>query len=182
MDNSVTFDFDNCDKLMIVAHPDDETFWGGYELLTKGYFVVCVTNGYNEKRKADFLKIIQVSGNKGVILNFKDTIRIKKFISQEFAIKDILTTIIHAKNWSKIITHNPKGEYGHPHHKLISQYVTDISSIRPDYFSYHSRFYFWFKKSAVAKELKKEKLKLINIYKKSQFIATLFFRYSLNII
>lgn len=28
----------NCNKLMIVAHPDDESLWGGGHLLDKGYF------------------------------------------------------------------------------------------------------------------------------------------------
>lgn len=29
------------DKLMIVAHPDDEVLWGGGHLYDKGYLVVC---------------------------------------------------------------------------------------------------------------------------------------------
>ena len=32
-------------KLMIVAHPDDETIWGGAELLKDNYLVVCITCG-----------------------------------------------------------------------------------------------------------------------------------------
>ena len=31
-------------KLMIVAHPDDETLWGGANLFKDRYFVVCLTN------------------------------------------------------------------------------------------------------------------------------------------
>ena len=39
-------DFDQIDykesqKLMIVAHPDDETIWGGSHLLEGNYLVVC---------------------------------------------------------------------------------------------------------------------------------------------
>lgn len=34
---------EDCTKLMIVAHPDDETIWGGAHLADKGYFVVCLT-------------------------------------------------------------------------------------------------------------------------------------------
>lgn len=180
MDNS-QFDISGCDKLMIVAHPDDETFWGGYELLKRGYFVVCLTNGYNEKRKADFLKVLECSGNKGVILNFRDTLSMKKFKRQEQEIKDILSKVITSNNWAKILTHNQKGEYGHSHHKLISRYVTELNGENTQYFDYKSRFYFWFRKSGVPKEQKRKKLKLISIYKKSQLLATWFFRYSVNI-
>ena len=31
--------------LMIVAHPDDETLWGGAHIADGGYLVVCITNG-----------------------------------------------------------------------------------------------------------------------------------------
>lgn len=179
--DKMQFDTSGCDKLMIVAHPDDETFWGGYELLKKGYFVVCITNGYNKKRKADFLKVLEQSENKGVILNFKDTLCINKFKRQEQEIKTVLREIISANNWLKVITHNQKGEYGHKHHKLISNYVSELYGGNTQYFDYKSRFYFWFRKTNIPKELKQEKLKLISIYKKSQFLATLFFRYSINI-
>ena len=47
---------DETNKLMIVAHPDDETIWGGGHLLEGGYFVVCITNGENEIRKEEFVK------------------------------------------------------------------------------------------------------------------------------
>lgn len=174
--------FDDCNKLMIVAHPDDETFWGGYELLTKGYFVVCVTNGYKPKRKADFLKILQISGNKGIILDFKDTLCLKKFKAQETEIKKVLQEIISSKTWDKIVTHSPSGEYGHAHHKLISRWVTELCQGKTTYFNYHNRFYFWFHKSTVSKQQKTQKKQLVAVYKKSQLIATWWFRYSLNIL
>ena len=44
----------NCTKLMVVAHPDVETLWGGAHLTEGGWFVVCLTNGYNEVRKNEF--------------------------------------------------------------------------------------------------------------------------------
>ena len=37
-------------KLMIVAHPDDETIWGGNHLLKSNYLVVCITCGNNKIR------------------------------------------------------------------------------------------------------------------------------------
>lgn len=178
MDNLINYD--NCENLMIVAHPDDETFWGGYELLKGNYFVVCITNGYNQKRKNDFYKILELSNNKGVILNFKDTLSIKKFKNQENEIKIFLKNLIYSKKWKKIITHNKKGEYGHPHHKLVSKWVTEIYN-KTEYFNYHNRFYYWFKKKP-SKSLTNQKQNLINIYKKSQLIASYWFKYSLYIL
>ena len=51
------------DKLMIVAHPDDEVLWGGGHLYDKGYLVVCVTNGRNKVRSQEFKDVVTASGN-----------------------------------------------------------------------------------------------------------------------
>ena len=59
----------DCTKLMVVAHPDDETLWGGAHLTEGGWFVVCLTNGYNEVRKNEFYEVMKESGNIGLILN-----------------------------------------------------------------------------------------------------------------
>lgn len=37
------------ESLMIVAHPDDETIWGGSHLINGNYTVLCITNGNNKK-------------------------------------------------------------------------------------------------------------------------------------
>lgn len=178
--NNLDLDLSNCNKLMIVAHPDDETFWGGYELLEGGYFVVCLTNGYKIKRKNDFNKILELTNNKGVILNFKDTLIRKKFKKQKNEIQEFLNKIITQKKWDKVITHNKKGEYGHFHHKLVSHWVSEIYK-DTEYFKYHNRFYYWFKKKP-SKDITNKKLELIKVYKKSQLIASVWFRYSLYII
>lgn len=39
------------ESLMIVAHPDDETIWGGSHLINGNYTVLCITNGNNKKKK-----------------------------------------------------------------------------------------------------------------------------------
>lgn len=39
-----------------------------------------------------------------------------------------LTKILHKKKFKMIVTHNPDGEYGHIHHKMISKMVTKIAS------------------------------------------------------
>ena len=39
-----------CTKLMIVAHPDDETLWGGAHLTEQGYFCLLYTSNKNFQR------------------------------------------------------------------------------------------------------------------------------------
>ena len=63
--------------------------------------------------------------------------------------KDI-AYIIKRKNWKMVITHNPKGEYGHIHHRLTSQIVSLKCS-------YKNLYYFgkYYKKKRIPINLKK---------------------------
>ena len=45
---------DGVNKLMIVAHPDDEFIWGGAHLLADDWLVVVITNGDNKTRHPEF--------------------------------------------------------------------------------------------------------------------------------
>lgn len=47
------------ESLMIVAHPDDETIWGGSHLINGNYTVLCITNGNNKKRKKEFMNVME---------------------------------------------------------------------------------------------------------------------------
>ena len=42
-------DLKNIDRVMVVAHPDDETLWGGMHLLNDKYLVICLTNANTRK-------------------------------------------------------------------------------------------------------------------------------------
>ena len=42
IDNSLEEEVPKKINLMIVAHPDDETLWGGAHLIEDNYYVVCV--------------------------------------------------------------------------------------------------------------------------------------------
>lgn len=57
-------------KLMIVAHPDDETIFGGAHISKGGYFIVCLTNRDNSVRRAEFTAMLDLTKNEGVILDF----------------------------------------------------------------------------------------------------------------
>ena len=36
-----------------------------------------------------------------------------------------LSKIINSRDWDLIVSHNPDGEYGHKHHKMVSEMVTN---------------------------------------------------------
>ena len=66
------------ESLMIVAHPDDETIWGGSHLINGNYTVLCITNGNNKKRKKEFMKVMEKTHSKGIILSFPDKTKGKR--------------------------------------------------------------------------------------------------------
>ena len=145
--------FENLDvsavnKLMIVAHPDDETLWGGGHLSEGGYLVLCITDGYNETRKNEFDNAVKTLNetNIPVILNFPD----KTFNKRDnwYGIKGkigiAVDKAVKMKDWDLIVTHNKEGEYGHIHHKMTSSIVrkeynsTDKKSPLYLFGTYHS--------------------------------------------
>ena len=118
----------NCNKLMIVAHPDDELLWGGAHLSEGGYLVVCITNGKNETRREEFKTVVEKSGNTPLILNYPDKVLGKRddWTNVRDKIEDDISLIMNYKKWDFIVTHNPKGEYGHIHHIMTSESVTKL--------------------------------------------------------
>ena len=124
------------DKLMIVAHPDDELIFGGRELLSEpGWLVVCVTNGTNNagnifsfepaiKRCHEFIKIANLVGFRYEVWDFEDN----GFNSNwpDSLIRSKIKQLLSRQKYTKIVTHNLNGEYGHRQHKKISRIVHDF--------------------------------------------------------
>ena len=109
-------------KLMIVAHPDDELIFGGAELIKYGpeYKVICLTNNSNKIRKTEFKLVMEkLKVGSWEMLDYEDTLE----PLEEYD----LNSIINSRNWEKIVTHNPIGEYGHPQHKLVFDSVLKIT-------------------------------------------------------
>ena len=152
----IKFHAEKYQNLMIVAHPDDEILWGGANLFKDDYFVVCLTNGYNNARARDFRKIMGFTNNSGIILNYPD---IQDYIIDDWSevkngiIKD-LTIILNFKYWYKIVTYGPEGTTGHYHHKKTSEFVTKIAK---KYNKYNNLYYFgkFYMKNEVPKNLKR---------------------------
>lgn|GEM_PF-108812 len=114
------------DSLMVVAHPDDETIWGGDHLLNGKYVVVCITNGNNSTRRKEFAAVMKQTGSIGLMLTYPDKTNGKRdnWDSCKEQIQKDIDTIVGKKNWSVIATHNPDGEYGHIHHQMTSAITT----------------------------------------------------------
>lgn len=117
-------------NLMIVAHPDDETLWGGAHLLQEDYYVVCVTCGNVNYRDEEFKKIMLLTGNDFEFLGYPDVVNgyISNWKDYSDSITKDLKRVIDSRDWDKVVTHNPDGEYGHFHHKKVSSIVTSLTS------------------------------------------------------
>ena len=105
------------DKLMIVAHPDDESLFGGSLLLgSGGWLVVCLTNGDNVVRRAEFAAAMGFVGAEWVMFDCVDKRRFD--LDLDFILPS-LREIILGRSWSMVVTHGCDGEYGHRHHRQL---------------------------------------------------------------
>jgi len=171
-------DLSNVNKLMIVAHPDDETLWGGGELINDNYLVICLTCGTNEIREKEFKEVMKKTGDDYIMLGYPDKTHGKRndWHKHEKNIIVDLKEIIECKIWNNITTHNPDGEYGHNQHKLINQYVTNLVEDK-NKLIYFGHYYSKDKIVQVKDELIKlddsvmdYKRELISVYKSQGFL------------
>lgn len=123
-------------KLLIVAHPDDETLWGYYQLKeNKGWKILCVTNANNAIRVNELKNIAIYFDTALEIWNYQDSSFHYNMHPQLY--KDI-SNEINKPNVKMVLTHNPLGEYGHIQHIKVSNVVLTVSK-KPTYvFSYSS--------------------------------------------
>lgn len=109
------------DILIAVAHPDDETiFFGGLiQRLSKDCHVqvYCATNGNSknmgEERRQDLRKACKQLGAQSVTIGDLPDIFNQRLDQSKMA--DVFKTF----SPSRVYTHNPIGEYGHPHHQDV---------------------------------------------------------------
>jgi LmbE family N-acetylglucosaminyl deacetylase len=104
-------------KLMIVAHPDDETLFGGGELFNHQgeYKVVCLDYGNNMTRHKEFLCALEKLGVKK--WEHWDGTEFKTSTSyDESKLVPKIQRLLDERDWEKVVTHNQGGEYGHYRH------------------------------------------------------------------
>ena len=129
-------------KLMIVAHPDDETLWGSHALRDDKYLVICVTCGPTRRdRMYEFKAVMNKTDDDYMMLGFPDLVNGKKSEWKEEypVITEQLEKIINSKRWNMVVTHNPEGEYGHIHHKMLNRIVTEKTNHK--ILSYFGKYY-----------------------------------------
>lgn len=128
------------DNLMIVAHPDDETLWGGNHLMKESYYIVCLTNKDNDRRKKEFEKMLEMTNSNGVILDYPDKVNgeISNWENEIDEINEDLNYVINFKNWDKIVTHNELGEYGHIQHIMTNEITYKLTNNNLYVFEYHN--------------------------------------------
>lgn len=134
-------DLDGYDKVMFMAHPDDDLLWGGRHLIEDDYLVVCMTRGNDPVRSAEFKSVMEATGDKYLILSYPDKIGNKRS-SWNFCKKDMeadIATVLNYKNWEQVATHNANGEYGHHHHQMMHQLVEEAykeTDCNADFYSF----------------------------------------------
>lgn len=172
-------DLKNVNKLMIVAHPDDETLWGGVHLIEDDYLVLCLTNGKStgNVRYSEFNSVLRKTKDKGIILSYPDAYKFKRVDWKKAGvyeyIQEDIRTVLTYKKWDEVVTHNPEGEYGHIHHIYTNNIVTDLykENIKDNKLYYFTKYYnkgemFKVREHMISLpvELFEEKMDLLDLY------------------
>lgn len=120
-------------NVIVVAHPDDESLWASSLLLyyPGNWTIICCSRpqapGEELRCSKFFHACVFLGAGHGVILDHADN-GINKPLENLY---------INLQEYDHIFTHNNVGEYGHPHHKQVHEY---IKSKYPDkkqtYFGY----------------------------------------------
>lgn len=109
---------------MIVAHPDDESIFGGCSLLCdQGWKVICVTNRSHPIRSLEFIRAMNFVGAAYEIWDYPD--QYNGSFNNSALKKDILT-VLSEREYLKLVTHNLNGEYGHTQHIALSELIHEL--------------------------------------------------------
>lgn len=120
--------YNNTDKLLIVAHADDEVIWAGEKLLKeKGQWdILCIVepDSQSKFRIPIFLEKVSsyLEANTEMLRQFEDP-GFYRMLPLE--IINPIFKKIKSKNWTQILTHNENGEYGHIHHRQVHDVVVE---------------------------------------------------------
>lgn len=104
-------------RVVIVAHPDDETLWAGGLLIRNpgDWTIICCTIPRADPiRAVKFHEACKILGAEGQV-----------FPQQEPPANEPITWLdeIDLSPFDHIVTHNAAGEYGHCQHKSVNRHV-----------------------------------------------------------
>lgn len=145
---------------MIVAHPDDESIFGGATLLQeKGWKVVCLTNGDHPVRSKEFRKAMEYARTDCEMWCYPDQ-WMGDFNRKKLS-KDI-GRVLKQDNYEKVVTHGPFGEYGHTQHQALFEIVSRLVS--------KNLYVFEKTDEIIDLTLLRKKLRLLKFYKSQDII------------
>lgn len=104
-----------CRRLIICAHPDDETLFF-FSVMGEGTYVVCMSNCGEKTRRKEFYDALKYQKTEGVMFNCPDMSHSSWMWSKMF-VKRKFKKIRKVLNYDcEIFTHSIEGESGHDHH------------------------------------------------------------------
>jgi len=109
---------------MILAHVDDETIFAGNKLYNSNdsWRIIYVAKPPRQRR-IELNKVSRILGFRYEILGYKDCWAYK--MDRNSLYNDI-EKVVKMEDWNEIVTHHPKGEYGHPQHEMIGSAMSVI--------------------------------------------------------
>ena len=116
------------DKLLIIAHPDDEVLWGGMNLLSQpGWFVICSTHLNDPIRSHEFFTTMSYCNvTRYIMFDVNDEYTEDPKVADKLydgTLFDKFIKKLSKKSWNLVLSHNDSGEYGHEHHKKVHRLV-----------------------------------------------------------
>jgi len=139
----------NIDILMVISHPDDDAVFAG-ELQKRwnflNWYVVCVTWNKDSERGKELISwqtSMSTYPENIYFLDFEDD---PNDVRQGISSIDISEIEMRLKKLllepKLVVTHNDKGEYGHPHHITTHKAVLNVyKDKRKLFFGYGRDFY-----------------------------------------
>ena len=137
-------------KIMFVAHPDDELIFGWDELRKnpRCWRVISVTGSgtHREHHFGRAMRLLDVSSFQ--VWNFRDCSSCVPFLpkgqstsNNQHDLEKMIKSELLSSVWDIVATHNPFGEYGHVQHVELSRVLSEIvSDERLAFFSPYSDY------------------------------------------
>ncbi len=117
-----------CKRIVVVAHPDDESLWCGKTIAEHpGTGVLCMTNHSNRARRRAFRSAIKALGAVGVILDVPDRRSTPPTEADAQLMLSAVAYILEPSRAITLFTHSPEGEYGHLLHQRVSAVVSSVA-------------------------------------------------------
>ena len=118
-------------RLVFVAHPDDESVWCDEKLDDKTHVIVIfglskLGQEIAKLRKNEFKNAMEITGCSYEIWNYSE--KSNRFKSDSEIKENIVKVLDNFKNIQEIYTHNEFGEYGHMDHIRIHNIMKDVFS------------------------------------------------------